>query len=84
MVVGLVCQVNRVARECDSHIGHQVQAGHGRRQRQRREHVVRSLEGGDAAGTGVAKLPRAVGCVGQRIQSGEDFQRGRLTTMRVV
>ena len=76
MIIGLVCQVNRVARECDSHIGHQVQAGHGRRQRQRGEHIVRPLEGGDSAGARVAKLPRAVGRVGQCIESGEDFQRG--------
>ena len=45
VVVGLVRQLNRVARERDRDVGHQVQAGHPGSQRERREHVVRSLEG---------------------------------------
>jgi len=67
MVVGLVRQMNRVAWERDRDIGHQVQVGDRCRQRQRREHIVRPLEGGDATGTGIAKLPCALSRVGQAI-----------------
>ena len=64
MVVGLVRQMNRVAWERDRDIGHQVEAGDRCRQRQRREHIVRPFEGGDAAGAGITQRPRAVSSVG--------------------
>jgi hypothetical protein len=73
MVVGLVRQMNRVARERDCHISHQVQVRDGGRERQGREHVVRAFEGGDAARAGITQRPRAVSSVGQRIEGGEDF-----------
>ena len=57
VIDGLVGQMNRVARERDRHIGHQVQPTDRGRQRQRREHVVRPLEGEDPGGTGVAQRP---------------------------
>ncbi len=67
MVVGLMGEMNRIARERDSHVGHQIQAGHRCRQRQRREDVVRALEGGDAACARITELPSALSRVGQSV-----------------
>ena len=58
MVDRLVGEVNRVARKRDCDVGHQVEAADGRRQRERREDIVRSLEGEHPARPGVAEGPR--------------------------
>ena len=60
MIDGLMREVNRVAGERDRDVGHQVQPANRRRQRERRDHVVRSLEGEDPAGPGVAQGSRAL------------------------
>ncbi len=61
VVVGLMREVNRVARKRNRHIGHQIQATHRGGQGQRREHVVWAFEGGHATGPGVAQLARPFG-----------------------
>ena len=58
-VVGLMGELNGVAWERDCHVGHQVQTPDGRRDRQRREHVVRSLEREYPGGTRFAQCVRA-------------------------
>ncbi|BBZ38007.1 hypothetical protein MCNS_10700 [Mycobacterium conspicuum] len=73
MVVGLMRQVYRVARERDCHIGHQTETAHRGGHGQRSEDVVRSLEGGNATGAGVAQLARTLGGIGEPVQGGEDF-----------
>lgn len=64
VVVGLMRQMYRVAGKRDGHIRHQVQAAHRSGQCERSEYVVRSLEGGYAAGAGIAQVSSAFGRVG--------------------
>ena len=73
VIVGLVGQVDRIARKRDGHVRHQVQTAYGGRQRQGSEDVVLTLEGGNAAGSGVAQGSRALGGVGGPVQRGKDF-----------
>ncbi len=54
----LVGEMNRVARKRDCDVGHQVEATDGRRQRERREHVVGPLEGEHPARPRFAEGPR--------------------------
>ena len=79
VIIGLVRQVDRIARKRDRHVRHQVQTAHRGGQRQRSEHVVLTLEGGNAAGSRVAQLPRALGGINEPVQRGEDLQSTCLT-----
>ena len=80
VIIGLMRQVYRVPRKRDRHVRQQVQTTYRSGQRQRSEHVVLSFERGNTAGSGVAEFPRALGCVGESVQRGEDFQYTCLTT----
>ena len=60
MIDRLVCQVNRIARECDRDVGHEVEPADRRCQRQRSEDVVWTFEGEDSAGTGITQRPRPI------------------------
>ena len=65
MIDGLVREVNRVAGERDRDVGHQVQPANRRRQRERRDHVVRSLEGEDPLAPASRKaLARSIASIG--------------------
>ena len=73
MIIGLMGQVYWVARERYRDIRHETQAAHRGGQRQRREDVVRSLEGGNATGAGIAQLTRTLGGIGEPVEGSEDF-----------
>jgi hypothetical protein len=73
MIIGLMRQVYRVARERNRHIRHEIQAAYRGGQGQRGEDVVRSFEGGDAARPGIAQLTRTLGGIGEPMEGGEDF-----------
>jgi hypothetical protein len=73
VIDGLMRQVYRVARKCDRHIRHEIQAPHRGGQRQRSEDVVLSFKGGHAARAGIAQLTRALGGIGEPVEGGEDF-----------
>ncbi len=76
MVDGLVRQVNRIARECDRHIGHQVQA----------PTVDANVSGvktscgpsklNTPTGPGIAQRPRTVGSIGRPVQRRHDLHSG--------
>ena len=58
VVARLVGEVHRVARKRDCDVGHQVEAADRRRQGERREDVVRPLEGEHTGRARVAEGPR--------------------------
>ena len=68
-----MCEVNRVAGKRDRDVGHQVQALDRGGQGQRREHVVRPLEGEDPAGAGFAQDVRAVDRISRSEQRCHDL-----------
>ena len=73
VVIGLVGQLDRIARERDCDIGHQIQAAHGRRQGQWREHVVRALEGEHPGCAGLAQREGTVNGIGGPEEGGQYF-----------
>jgi hypothetical protein len=73
MIIGLMRQVYRVARERNRHIRHETQAAHRGGQGQRGEDVVRSFEGGNAARADIAQLTRTLDGIGEPMDGGEDF-----------
>ena len=73
MVVGLMRQMDRVARERNCDIRHQTQTAHRGGHGQRGEDVVRTFEGGNATGAGVAQLARALGGIREPVEGSEDF-----------
>ena len=81
VVVGLMGELNRIARERDGDVGHQIQPAGRRRQGQRREHVVRALEGEHPGSPGVTQGMSAPDGVGGPEQGGEHFH-GPLTLER--
>jgi hypothetical protein len=72
-IVGLVCEVNWVAGKRDRDVCHQVEALDRGGQGQRSEHVVRSLEGEDAAGTCLAEHVCAFRCICRPEQRCQDL-----------
>ena len=73
MVIGLVGELDRVARECDRHIGHQVQPADSRRKRQWGEHIVRALEGEHPRCAGFTQGTGPLDGIGGPEQGGKDF-----------
>jgi len=74
--------VYRVARERNRHIRHETEAADRCGQSQRGEDVVRSFEGGNAAGAGIAQLARTLGGIGEPMEGGEDFNGVSLRNSR--
>ena len=62
-VIRLMCEMNRIAGKRDRNVGHQVEALDRGGQGQRREHVVRPLEGEDPAGARFAQDMCAFDCI---------------------
>lgn len=73
VVVGLVCQLNWVARESNCHVGHEVESADRGGQRQRGKHVVRTFEGEHTAGACVAQGTRAIDRIGGPEEGGQDL-----------
>ncbi|SKZ26759.1 Uncharacterised protein [Mycobacteroides abscessus subsp. abscessus] len=79
-IVGRVCEVNRVAREGNCDVGQQGQFRHRRRNDERREHIVRTLEGEHPRCARAGEVGGTLRCARRLEQGGRHGYRGHVAS----